>query len=246
MSLVADIIDEAFREGGLITELEHPTPTQTSRALSRLQSIIASSYGYEVGELLSDWGIGLYYDQTVYSNLWQYPIDNSRLLLRMDEPRTIYFPCHPMNGTVMKAIDILGNLSTYPLTIDPNGRRIEGGLTLVLNTNSINVSWIYDAETGNWVRMEGIDLQSEMPLPMEFDDYFITSLAVALSPRYASAISGSTQKRLNDQLIKIRARYRQTQQVPVELALRRLPSDRYRWNGYSFGPEYFNRGNPWW
>lgn len=244
MTVVADIIEEAFREGSLITELEHPTPTQTSRALSRLQSIVAASYGFEVGELLNDWPVDRNYWN--YDSCWQYPVSNSRAILRLDSPQTIYFPFSPMNGSRMKILDIKGNLATYNLTINANGRLIEGAETLVINTNNANITWIYDAETANWGRMEGIELGSEMPLPMEFDDYFITKLAMALSPRYDSAVTPPTLERLNTYLAKIRARYRQKQEVPSELALLRLPSDYRRWYGYSTSPWVFDRGWPVW
>lgn len=245
MTVVADIIDEAFRESGLITELEHPTPTQSERALSRLQSIVMAAYGYEVGEPLVDWLIGDYETRYI-ANEWQYPIANSRLLLRMTDERTIYFPLQPMNGARMKVIDVLGNLATFPVTLDGQGRLIEGASQLVLNQNSINRTWIYDAEVANWVRVEGIDIDTQMPFPVEFDDYFITTLAMALSPRYSNDVSPMTVARMQDYLGKIRSRYRQTQFTPSELGLLRLTNDRRYWLGYSFGPWEFNRGYPLW
>ncbi len=245
MTLVADIIEEAFREASLISELQHPTPTQNARALTRLQSIVAAAYDYEIGEPLTDWPLERMSNGWIYCR--DYPLVNSRIIVNATKPETLYLPLFPLNGTRIKVIDTGNNLATYNLTLNTRGGQlIEGATSLVLNTNGLNRTWIYDADTANWVRMTDLDGLSEMPTPIEFDDYFITSLAIALSPRYNAAISDSTVKRLSESKSKLRARYRQSKQMHSELALLKLPSDN-RWGrfwGYSF-PGAFERGWTW-
>lgn len=242
MTLVADIIEEAFRECSLVSELQHPTPTQTARALVRLQSIVSAVYGYEMGEPLTDWPL-----DRINGWLWckDYPYVNSRILLNLNAAETIYLPVNPLNGTRIKIVDVGNNLATYNVTLNANKRLIEGAATLVLATNGMNREWVYDAETANWLRIEGIELDSEMPFPIEFDGYFISMLAMALSPRYNASITGATIDQLKQAKGRMRSRYKQSRQVASELGLLRLPSERaWAW-GYSW-PGSFERGIPLW
>jgi hypothetical protein len=48
-----------------------------------------------------------------------------------------------------------------------------------------------------------------MPLPQEYDDYFVTRLAMRLNPRYGQAVPDVTVEAMNRIEQKIRARYRQ-------------------------------------
>lgn len=223
MSTVAFILEEAFREGGLTTELQHPTPTQTEQALARLQTVIASAYGFEVGEQLEDWRVGNENvrdtDATWSADHWTYPVPNSRLLLMHDSAQTIYLP-EPTHGSRISVVDVNGALAAHNVTLNGNGRHIENASSLVLSANNYAGTWLYDADSANWALVTPILKTSSMPFPAEFDEYFITSLAMRLNPRYGRGISEVTAAALQRSLEKMRARYEQRQDVGVALGAR--------------------------
>lgn len=224
MTLVGTIIEEAMRESGLITELQHPTPTQNARALERLQSLVSGVYGYDVGEKLSDWPVGTVglHEHTSWSELdWKYPIQNSRLVLAHATPQIVYLPDDPENGARIQLIDLRGALATYPVTLNANGRLIEGQPVLVLNTANLNCKWMFNADTSDWALVEGLTAVSEMPFPIEYDDYFIIKLAARLDPRYGRSLSELSVARISELQERLSADYRQTRPMPAPLAVRR-------------------------
>lgn len=243
MSDVAYIIEEAFREASLTSELQHATPTQTERALSRLQSIVSAAYGFEVGELLNDWRFATDEWRT---EARQRPPVNSRILLDLSQGDTIYFPRYPTSGSRMQIIDVAGNLASNPIVINTNGRLIDTLTTTTLNTNGLNKIWLYDADMANWGTVTPITISDAMPFPADFDDYFITTLAMRLNPRYGVEMGQSSAVQMQKQLSKIRARYAQHQTVGSELGLLVNSHDqgRYRWGWDENSTDAFNRGYP--
>lgn len=225
MTTCYEIIYDAFREGDLIDETEYPTPTQAREGLARLNSILTSVRGYEVGEQLLDWPVGTanveYAEVNVAGPVNDVrPPANSRLLILTEEATDVYLPPLPRDGARMGILDVYSSLATYPITLKGNGRLIESASTLTLNTAGLSREWMYRADQGNWVRITAItDASTEMPYPDEFDDYFITSLAMRLNPRHSMATDPQTLLRMERMKGKIRARYRQTASAGLELSL---------------------------
>lgn len=250
MTFVSEIIEEAFRESGLTNELQSATPTQTRQALGRLQTIVSSSYGFEVGEPLVDWPIG--FDQMVHpsgiswdATIWNQPRPNARLIAGNTEPQTIFLPTLIDDGARISLIDPGGRLEGAPITLLGNGRTIEGGVSYVANTNNLNRTWMYRADLGNWVAINPLTFTDTFPFPEEFDAYFITVLALRLNPTYGASLDPQSQLVLDRTRIRLSARYQQIRFEPSEMGLLRMSdmtADRERW---SFDGTAFDKGRPW-
>ncbi len=224
MTLVSSIITDAYRESNLIALAATPNTNQTNEALRRLNNIVLSSIGYEVGDELTDLTIGGDYDQSTYVADWL-PA-NCRLILNLDSAKTYYLDPSPYEGQRFGIVDVLSNLATYPVTIDGNGRLIESATTLTLNTDDLTREWLYRSDVGGWVRVTTLASGDQLPFPAEFDDYFITMLALRLNPRYGQALSQETQAALRRSKNQIRARYRNEKQTPPEF-MGRLATSKY-------------------
>ena len=236
---VTEIIEQAFRESGLKAVHQNITRDEWDEALARLNSIISSAIQNEVGGQLNDWKIGDHgeeYDPLlVYSpNEEERPPVNSRLIWTVEAATTIYFPPDPRDGARMAFIDPYNLASTYNATLDGNGRTIEGASTVTQNDNTAH-EWLYRADTGNWALCASLTGADAMPLPPEFDDYFITLLAQRINPRYGVSMTPETVEMLKKMRGRIRGRYRQTGDVELERAL----LNRSIYYGVNFG-----KGNP--
>lgn len=245
MSLTADIITDAMRETNLIGANEYPNQRQQAEAMRLLNRLVSAVYGYDVGEALEDWMVGTAgideLSNRGWTELnWRNPIQNSRILLNNTSPQTLLWPVAPDNGARMQIIDISGTLATYPVTIDGNGRLIEGDRVQLLVTNGLNTTWMFDAANANWVQVANeLTVTGKMPFPMKFDDYFVIKLAARLNPRYGRSLSEESLARLAEQRDQLEAEYRQTRPMPAPLAVRRLSSPLTRYFGAS------GRGGKW-
>lgn len=220
MTQVLDIITRSYRESNLFGISGSPTALQISEGLARLQTLIASTYGWDVGEDVTDLHVGyvgqVEPDYDITQRMWTRPETNTRLVLNHDGPETIYFPRLPRHGSRMSVVDVYDALALYNITLDANGNTIEDVLQVVLSTNGLNRTWIYDASASNWQIMPTVTSETdEMPFPIEFDDYFIIKLASRLNPAYGRSLSQESIMRLQDQQGQIEARYKQTRSKPV-------------------------------
>ena len=234
-STVASIVLDGYRESNLITINDVLTTAQESEGFRRLQVIVAAVLGWDVGENLQDWPIGVlnvkrdhwptpipnynYWTQ----NTWQYPLQNMRLLLDHGEAQTIYLPQQPDNGARFEIIRVSQDLTTAPITLDANGRKIEGVTSLLLNDNATaNRTIMYDSGIAEWVRVIPLATDGNMPFPIEFDDFFITKLAMRLNPRYGRALAAESASALEEAQSQLNARYRNKQDMPSDPAVLRL------------------------
>jgi hypothetical protein len=227
MTRVADIIREGFRESQLLNEFQSATPTQTSLALARLQNVVSSAYGFEVGEPLSDWPVGtegIHQPQGVLWQqlVWERPHINARLIAASADAQTIYLPARPYDGSRIALIDPASRLAAAPITLDAQGRTIEGAATYVGNTNGLTKIWFYRADLGNWAALTPLTLIGDFPFPPEWDDYFTTMLAMRVNPRYGRSMTQESLAALGRSLSMLQARYKQSQSVGVSAALLNL------------------------
>jgi hypothetical protein len=221
MTTALDIITRGFRESNTIPLGQTPNANLEAEAFAKLKSLISSAYGNEVGEKLADWPVGLgnYTETLPYwsSGQWQYPRPNSRLLLNLTESTTLYLPHNPQDGARLAVVDNGNNLATYNLTLDGNGRRIEGANSVTLSTDGLLRSWMFRADLGQWVVLTALGATSEdMPFPEEFDDYFITKLAMRINPVYGRSLSEESKMHLSDMLSQLQARYTQRVNMPCD------------------------------
>lgn len=216
MTLTPDIITDAYRESNLLAIGATPSTDQVAEGLRRLNVIVSGVYGFEVGEPLQDWPIGvegLVDEITWQQSMWQYPPSNVRFIAANVGAETVYLNPNPADGALVGIIDPMNRLAANPITITGNGRAIEANGTgsVTLNTDGLIRIWIYRAELGQWLRLSDLEgaVDEEFPFPREFDDFFVTRLAMRLNPRYGRQMADASAAELIDVKGKLEARYRQ-------------------------------------
>lgn len=223
MTLASDIITDAYRESNIIPMGNSPNANQQTEGINRLNVLVLSTIGNEVGDALDDLNVGGNYDQS--SCITDSIPDNARLILNLSATKTLKLDPYPFEGQRLSFVDVAGNLATYPVTLSGNGRNIEGSASLVLNVNSDSRQWMYRADLGDWVKITTLIYTDEMPFPQEFDDYFITMMALRVNPRYGQVLTPETMLALKRSRNQIRARYHAWIQVRPDLDTRGFSSD---------------------
>lgn len=225
MTQVVDILTAAFRETNIVAPAQSQNPTETAEALTRLQALVLSSLGNEVGYIMEDWNM----TATVVTRPSGVPLNaaqfaaytvrpNSRLIFNLAAPKTILLDPQPQDGQRFSVVDANNAFVTSNLTINPNGRKINGATAnLVLSTAGDAKQWLYRSDIGDWVLIDPLTAVSEMPFPADFDDYFVISLAKRINPRYGQSLKQESQDRLVEQRLQFIARYTQSR-------LRSVPS----------------------
>lgn len=231
MTLVSEIISDALRQSNLLAIGVSPTTAQYTEGLRYLNRLAKSVLGFEVGDPLRSFPLGAdnIFRPSGFPSwgsdpgaCWFVPA-NVRLILNLTESLDLYLPPMPEDGARFAVNDMAASLTTYPVTVKGNGYLIEGAETLTLSNASIKSEWLFRADTGNWARISPLLEGDTFPYPEEFDDFFLTMLAARLNPSYGAALDPQSQMMLARARGQMRARYRQTRQMPSELGLIRLP-----------------------
>lgn len=206
MTLASEIITRAFRRSQLIAIVSSPSSAEQTEALSLLNPIILAALGNEVGTELSPLNYGGEFDR---SALCSFCVpENARLVLNLGAAVTLNLHPQPYEGQRLAIADAGNSLGTHNLTLDGNGRNIEGAATLTLSTNGTTRQWLYRDDTANWVKITDLALTDNMPLPEEFDRYFINKLATELNPQNSVTTTPEVVAAMQEAERKIRARYR--------------------------------------
>jgi hypothetical protein len=235
MTLVSSIITDAYRESNLIPLIATPSANQVTEALRRLNNIIMSTVGNEAGDELRDLNYGGDYDQSTCLREWL--PRNVRLVLNLDAAVSLDAHPYPFEGQRLSFIDVGDNLNTYNVTISGNGRLIEGASSVTLSVDGDSRQWMYRSDTGNWVKIEELEEDDDMPFPLEFDDYFITALAMRLNPRYGQELHPLSLEALRRSRSQLRSRYRsRISYTPTDPGL--VAYDDY----YSYDYDNFDQG----
>lgn len=225
MTQVSDIITDAYRESNLIAVNATPTSDETTEGLNRLQALIKSTIGTDVGYVMEDWtitsataitrpsGVAL----TAAQASAYYIEPQSRLMASLTVATAINLDPYPNDGQRFSVVDVAGNFGTYNLTISGNGRLINGSSSLVLSTNSEIREFMFRSDIGDWVEIDTFTTSDALPFPADFDDYFITSLAMRLNRRYGREMSPESIARLNEQRMAIVQRYKQSRLDTVKM-----------------------------
>jgi len=204
MALASEIINLAYREANFRTVDSEPTPTEFSEGLTLLKPLVSNLPGMVTGIRLRPWFVptpqktgavaaqypALSSETSPPLNI-KYPPSNSRLMLRDPDDIAIFFQYQPQAGAVMEYVDT-GHAGI--VTLDGNGSFF--GLTGSTEAVVIDPAagggrnpprrWHYRADYGAWQELRPLTLTSLLPYPEEFDDYFISALAIRLSPRFGS------------------------------------------------------------
>ncbi len=190
-----------------------PTDAEIAEALPRLNTFIAWLFGTKLGEFVSDWPVPpqrtapVPADTALPSTVCPYPPNNARLLIGIDEATTVYLPFRPNPGARLGLADVG---SSAPITINANGRLIEGAAEITLTASEATPrEWFYREELATWVRVANLGLEDESPLSFEFDDLLITALAKRLAPRFGSEVLVSTQETYAVSLSRLEKKYQQ-------------------------------------
>lgn len=219
----SNIVTDAYRESNLIPLGLQPNFNQQTEGLTRLNSLILSTIGNEAGDPLDDLVIGGQFDQSAY--MQQYVPDNNRLILNLASPLVINLDPYPFQGQRAAVIDVAGTLGTCPLTINGNGRLIEGVQSIVMNTPSDAREWMYRGDLGAWVKINTLALTDTLPFPARFDDYFVTTLAMRLNPRYGQSLSPESLEALKRARSQLRAYYHAWEEIRSDLDTRGYLAD---------------------
>lgn len=235
MSTAGEIIVQAFREGNFTPIGASSTAEELAESLPRLNSLVASLFGFELGEHYRDWPVPSAWTtaqeqrhpltpltETETTVSWPYPPQNSRLLVSITAAKTVYFPPSPSDGARMALSDI--GSAAVNITLDGNGRLIEGGTTKVdVPSNLHGSKWLYRADLSNWIALTSITASTDdMPLPEEFDDLFVTGLAMRLGPRYGVALEPAVAEKYKDMVARLLARYKDNSRPKTAAELRTL------------------------
>lgn len=241
MTLIRTIISDALREGGILALGDTPEAASEDEGLRRLNSMIRSLFGKELGEKFASYSYGSNGVTTVEGQAADvktlldvsYLPSNSRLFLNLSNSATVYLDPNPQDGARLSVVDASRNFGTYNLTLNGNGRRIENSPTIVLNTDGTTSEWFYRSDLGSWYKSIDLSLNDPSPFPVEFDDLLIILLAMRLNPRYGQQTGADSQAMLGRFRSQFRARYSQTTEIPSEDGLLRLSSTNDRMTGSS-------------
>ena len=208
MTLCSEIVRRALTEIRVLGVGRAPRAAEGEDGLSALNALISGLLGNGIGQDLVDLAVTESEEIEV----------NTRCLVTATASLTITLPEEPANGDRFQIIDIGGNIATYPLTVDRNGRRIESASSnLTLNTNSLDRSWIYRADIASWERVA--TLVATDPLPFPDDEAFIYELAWRLAPGYGASFTGEQAASRETSWRRLMARYNVISILSVDRSL---------------------------
>lgn len=252
MTTVTQIIIDAYREGNLIPVGATPSTAEYTEALMLLNRYITALLGNDMGEpmeviALDRGNIATKDNVTLYMDdlIAYYVPENTRIQANLTTAKSVNLCPNPKDGSRIGVVDNSNNFGTYNLTLIGNGRQIEGGTSLVLNTNGFAGEWFYRDDIGQWKRWTNLTLTDTSPFPAEFDDLLVLGLQQRINPRAGTAVDPQSQAYHQEILSKFRARYRQVREVPSEQGIVRLPGNKAI-RGTLNSNRNFDRGVPQW
>lgn len=238
MTLVRDIVRDAYRACNLIAISADPLTAEYDEGLRLLNRIVSSSYGNEASEQLDPLPLGQnniskpngfpWYNQSPGWADWFVP-HNTRLVCNLTDALTVYLDPNPEDGSRFAVQDMSNNFSTNPLTVVGNGHQIDGNTSVSFNTNGTNNEYFFRQDTGNWALLSPLGLDDTFPFPTDFDDFFVLSLAIRINPSYSQTVDPQTLKSFTRAATQFKARYRQHDFVWSELGLIRTSGARRRY-----------------
>jgi len=236
MTTAQGIIGSAYRKLNITPIGTSPNSAQLAEGLTELNSFLRIIFGSQLGELLQDWEVPFQqrtapvaanFPQNPYplgqdaqfmglplaggtgTTIWPYPPKNSRIVFGGSGDTTVYFPEQPDDGSRMGVVQGALAGSFVVLTLDGNGRTINGAKTQQITTPFTAARWIYRADLADWRPLNDLVSTDEMPLPEDMDDYAILSLAERLAPNNDKTLGAEIVDALKQAKSIFQARYRQ-------------------------------------
>lgn len=237
MTTAREIIQLGYREANFTAQQGVLTSDELSEGLTILQGVQDSLAGLVTGIRLTPWYVpspqrtgarsaeypAAYGEADVSAEQQKFPPANARLLMRNTDDRTIWFQFQPEDGAVMEYADV-GHTGT--VTLDANGALF--GLSGTDKTVAIQPDvtrneprrWLYRMDYGAWLEVVPLTLDDEIPFPSAYNDYFITLMAIRLSPRFGAEPRQATTLRYREMMTFIRAQWMQSApQVSADLGV---------------------------
>lgn len=255
MTQAQEIVKYGYRESNLLAIGQSPTSDQETEGLFHLNRIIEAAIGFNVGEYLDPWPIGSnnvdappgYPIEINYP--WEWLPLNIRVMANLEGAKTEHLHPEPQDGSRLAVVDVSNNFNTYNLTLDGNGRRIDGNTSLTLSTDGFSGEWLYRDDLGEWKKCTDLAAADDLPFPKEFDDYFIIGLAIRLNPKYGQQMSRESAVAYDRADNGLRARYYQTVTTPADPGVLGMSRQSYRgtyWRRGNTDPiRRFKSGLPW-
>lgn len=239
MTVASDLVSQGYREINVFAIGTNPTDAQAAEGLTRLNNYVRSLYGTVMGENLQDWLfpapqrtapvaanfpqlpypqgldgnlLSLPFNNSPGSGVTPYPPKNSRIVFAGktgQTPETIFFPEAPDDGSRIGLIQGATGSNGVVLTLDGNGRLIDGAPTFQVTSPITHMRWLYRADLGDWRPMAQLLGTDEMPFSEDMDQFFVAALAIRFAPSYDKTVSAATAQAYKDGLSAFRSRYRQ-------------------------------------
>jgi hypothetical protein len=198
-------VERAYREAAIKRIGATYTADELAEGLDRLNGFLFSLFGGEISEVLFDWQVPNVQRSTTNPAdpiVFSYPQNlstfdqpggpggdvteqgqitipaNTRVVWRGSTATTVYLPEYPGDGARVGLADV-GSSAT--LTLDANGRQIEGAATKVITSPAAAAEWFYRADLGEWIPITELALTDSLPLPAGFDRLIICGTAIALT-----------------------------------------------------------------
>ena len=211
MTLISDIITQAFREGNVIPIGQTPNQDEVDEALPRLNNFIQSLFGFELGIRLIDVTIPLNADEDLPLGMDEdNGFANVRFLSRAIADTTVKLFSSPSDGAQVMVADAGASAA---LILDPQQRLIDGSSSVTIPSGSLPRRWLYRADLGQWIEIKTLATTDESPLPVEFDDLLIAALAMRIAPRFGVEPLSGTVQTYSRLLSVLKTRYQQTVEI---------------------------------
>lgn len=224
MTLISSIITDAYRESNMLPLGKAPTPNQSTEALTLYNDLIFSIYGGDAGERLEDWPLGNFdrdpngcdYIMPYTDHRLHHPPINQRLIAVNIAAMELWLTPRPQDGARMGIADPYSRLSAAPITIEGNGRPIEGAASILLDTDGTFREWFYRADLAAWVKLTDLAADDENPFPTAYNSMFKILLAMRLNPRYGRALDPQSVEILKHNRREFIARYLQSRPLEID------------------------------
>jgi len=178
MSLnVNAVITRALQMHGQIAQGVSPDAGLAGDMLVALNTIKRAMFGTLIGPRLSP--IGLSGTSGQAENGGEYQIPGGAAF-------TLTAPLNPRSGARFAVVDAGLSWGSFPLTVNPNGRLINGAAAnITIGVSGQNTRWWFRGDTGAWIaEADFASLTSTIEFPDVLIAYLPSMLAVAIAPDF--------------------------------------------------------------
>lgn len=252
MATVNDLVRQAFRQENLKAVSQTISDAEMAEGVEIFNEIWENIIGSTLGEKLNDWPVPpsaavsqarefplLPRDESLPYDTYAYPQQNYNIVSNLGGAQTVYLKQNPSDGARMGLVNIGPSYAVNPLTINANGRLIEGASSLVLDSfTATPIRWFYRADLSEWVRITEFTGTEDSPLPKQFNRFWRCAVAIDLCPRYNKDPQAVTLAGYKDGMATILGRYAQDMPSAVD------PDNLWRmpWQAFAY-PQAGNFGN---